>query len=156
MGKSKSPIEADGEHTPIISIDLWERVQQKRSARSYKPVQSDTPYILTKLIRCPQCGAGMVAGRSVPGKKGREITTIKLLFDFTIKGVKKKSKDLIMKLGSNCRNKEIDLSPLNKQNSSDTEIRDTLKSLNILPSLMVRLTVTHLTAKKEPSFSEIS
>jgi site-specific DNA recombinase len=317
-GKSKYPIAADGEHTPIISTDLWERVQQKRSARSYKPVQSDTPYILTKLIRCPQCGAGMVAGRStstnktyryykcgtfhnkgasvcsansinadvaekqvleefkrivtdthfiqrlvfkmnderitakeplmeekrrllaatqqsekrienisgklmddpdlmplfsgklkeqqqekltlqqqledieeklsntstkpidlfalhhlvkniddildrasgeekkellrmivqeieiapntVPGKKGRQITTIKLLFDFTPKGVKKKSKDLIMKMGSYSRDRKIDLSPLNKQNPTDNEIRDTLKSLFILPSLMIRFT----------------
>ena len=63
-GKNKDPIIVDGEHEAIIPEDLWERVQQKRSARSYKPVQSDHPYILTKLIRCPQCGAGMVAGKS--------------------------------------------------------------------------------------------
>ena len=56
-GKNKEAIIVDGEHEPIISIDLWERVQQKRSTRSFKAVQSDKPFILTKLLRCPQCGA---------------------------------------------------------------------------------------------------
>jgi site-specific DNA recombinase len=31
---------------------------KKRSARSYNAVQFDRPYILFKLIHCPQCGAG--------------------------------------------------------------------------------------------------
>lgn len=315
-GKNKDPIIVDGEHEAIIPEDLWERVQQKRSARSYKAVQSDQPYILTKLIRCPQCGAGMVAGKSKSANKtyryykcgtfhnkgasecssnsinadvaerqvlqefkrivtesqflqrlvqkmnkerahakeplleekkrleasinkcekyitnitntlmkdpellpmfteklkeqqqaklsyhqqledieeklanttskpidlmallyfvrnldsildqadseekkellrmiikeieitpaapspreGRQITKIHLHFDFTPAGVKKKSKDLIRKMGSYAHDKKVDLSALDKQNSTDKEIRDTLKSLSILPSLMIR------------------
>lgn len=320
-GKNKDAIIVDGEHEAIIPEDLWERVQQKRSARSYKAVQSDQPYILTKLIRCPQCGAGMVAGKSKGANKtyryykcgtfhnkgasecsansintdvaelqvleefkrivteskflqrlvqkmnkerenakkpliqekkrleialnkcdkyivnitdslmkdpdlmpifaeklkeqqqakltfqqqleeteekllntstnpidlmalnylvknidsileqatseekkellrmiikeieitptaptsreGRQITKIHLHFDFTPTGVKKKSKDLIRKMGSYAHDKKVDLSALDKQNPTDKEIRDTLKSLSILPSLMIRFTVTY-------------
>ncbi|HDR8319251.1 TPA: recombinase family protein [Bacillus cereus] len=315
-GKNKDAIIVDGEHEAIIPEDLWERVQQKRSARSYKAVQSDQPYILTKLIRCPQCGAGMVAGKSKGANKtyryykcgtfhnkgasecsansinadvaelqvleefkrivteskflqrlvqkmnkerenakkpliqekkrleialnkcdkyivnitdslmkdpdlmpifaeklkeqqqakltfqqqleeteekllntstnpidlmalnylvknidsileqatseekkellrmiikeieitptaptsreGRQITKIHLHFDFTPTGVKKKSKDLIRKMGSYAHDKKVDLFALDKQNPTDKEIRDTLKSLSILPSLMIR------------------
>ncbi|MGG4308163.1 recombinase family protein [Bacillus anthracis] len=320
-GKNKDAIIVDGEHEAIIPEDLWERVQQKRSARSYKAVQSDQPYILTKLIRCPQCGAGMVAGKSKGANKtyryykcgtfhnkgasecsansinadvaelqvleefkrivteskflqrlvqkmnkerenakkpliqekkrleialnkcdkyivnitdslmkdpdlmpifaeklkeqqqakltfqqqleeteekllntstnpidlmalnylvknidsileqatseekkellrmiikeieitptaptsreGRQITKIHLHFDFTPTGVKKKSKDLIRKMGSYAHDKKVDLSALDKQNPTDKEIRDTLKSLSILPSLMIRFTEHH-------------
>ncbi|SET16688.1 site-specific DNA recombinase [Salinibacillus kushneri] len=39
-------------------------MQIKRQERSFKAVQSNKPYFLSKLIRCPQCGAGMVAGTS--------------------------------------------------------------------------------------------
>ncbi|TKD67686.1 recombinase family protein [Pseudalkalibacillus hwajinpoensis] len=316
-GKNNAAIIVDGEHDPIIPQDLWERVQQKRSVRSYKPVQSDHPYILTKLIRCPQCGAGMVAGKSKgPNKtyryykcgtfhnkgasecsansinadvaerqvlqefkrivtesqtlqrlvqkmnkerehakaplleekkrleasinksekyianitdslmkdpellpmfteklkeqqqaklsyqhhledieekltntsskpidlmallyfvrnldsileqadseekkellrmiikeieitptaasrrEGRQINKIHLHFDFTPAGVKKKTKDLVRKLGSYAPDKKVDLSILDK-NPTDKEIRDTLKSLSILPSLMIRFT----------------
>jgi len=315
-GKNNDAIIVDGEHEAIIPEDLWERVQQKRSARSYKAVQSDQPYILTKLIRCPQCGAGMVAGKSKGANKtyryykcgtfhnkgasecsansinadvaerqvlgefkrivteskflqrlvqkmnkerenakepliqekkrlettlnkcdkyianitdslmkdpdlmpifaeklkeqqqakltfqqqleeteeklsntstkpidlmalhylvknidsileqaaseekkellrriikeieitptaptpreGRQITKIHLHFDFTPTGVKKKSKDLIRKMGSYAHDKKVDLSALDKQNPTDKEIRDSLKSLSILPSLMIR------------------
>lgn len=321
-GKNNDAIIVDGEHEAIIPEDLWERVQQKRSARSYKAVQSDQPYILTKLIRCPQCGAGMVAGKSKGANKtyryykcgtfhnkgasecsansinadvaerqvleefkrivteskflqrlvqkmnkerenakepliqekkrlettlnkcdkyianitdslmkdpdlmpifaeklkeqqqakltfqqqleeteeklsntstkpidlmalhylvknidsileqaaseekkellrriikeieitptaptpreGRQITKIHLHFDFTPTGVKKKSKDLIRKMGSYAHDKKVDLSALDKQNPTDKEIRDSLKSLSILPSLMIRFTVTNL------------
>lgn len=315
-GKNKDAIIVNGEHEAIIPEDLWERVQQKRSARSYKAVQSDQPYILTKLIRCPQCGAGMVAGKSKSAnktyryykcgtfhnkgasecsansinadlaerqvleefkliltesqilqrlvqkmnkerehakeplmeekkrleasinkcekyianitdnlmkdpellpmfteklieqqqaklsyqqqlehteeklanttskpidlmallyfvrnldsildqadseekkellrmiikeieitpaapspRKGRQITKIHLHFDFTPAGVKKKSKDLIRKIGSYAHDNKVDLSALDKHNPTDKEIRDTLKSLSILPSLMIR------------------
>ncbi|MBD8026728.1 recombinase zinc beta ribbon domain-containing protein [Ureibacillus sp. Re31] len=49
---------------PIISTQLWEDVQQKKRKRSYRPTQSDKPFILSKLLRCPICGHGMVSGKS--------------------------------------------------------------------------------------------
>ena len=70
-------------------------------------------------------------------REGRQITKIHLHFDFTPTGVKK-SKDLIRKMGSYAHDKKVDLSALDKQNPTDKEIRDSLKSLSILPSLMIR------------------
>ncbi len=63
-GKNKEPIIVDGIHEPIIDKELWDSVQLKRQGRSYKAVQSSKPYFLSKLIRCPQCGAGMVSAKS--------------------------------------------------------------------------------------------
>ena len=318
-GKNKEPIIVDGQHEPIISKELWESVQLKRQGRSYKAVQSSKPYFLSKLLRCPQCGAGMVSAKSkgktktyryyvcgnfhnkgatvcssnsinadiaeaqvldeikrivtdshfiqrlvqklnkereqafeplleqkkyiesrikqnetfitnitdklmkdpdlvslfaerlkeqeseklsnqkqleeveeelasintkpidlmalhhliknineilenVSGEekkellrmiveqieitpsaekrshsrqRGREVTSIKLYFDFTPEAVKKKSKSLLLKMASYAH-KDIDLSPLNKVNTNEKELRDTLRSLSVLPSLMVR------------------
>lgn len=65
-GKSSNPIVTQGKHEAIITADLWERVQalfgqkSKASARKY-----DSNNLLTGLIRCPQCGAPMVASRTV-------------------------------------------------------------------------------------------
>ena len=319
-GKNKEPIIVDGIHEPIIDKELWDSVQLKRQGRSYKAVQSSKPYFLSKLIRCPQCGAGMVSAKSkgrtktyryyvcgnfhnkgasvcssnsinadiaeaqvldeikrivtdssfikqlvaklnqerehaieplikqkeyfesrikqnetyitnitdklmkdpdlvssfagrlkeqqsekmsnqkqleevqeelanintkpidlmalhhliknideilekVSGEekkellrmiveqieitptaekrnhgrqKGREVTNIKLYFDFTPEAVKKKSKSLLLKMASYAPDKSIDLSPLNKVNPTEKELRDTLRSLSVLPSLMIR------------------
>ncbi|WP_200416187.1 recombinase family protein [Virgibacillus salexigens] len=319
-GKNKEPIIVDGQHEPIIDKELWERVQFKRKGRSYKAVQSSKPYFLSKLIRCPQCGSGMVAAkskgktktyryyvcgnfhnkgttvcssnsinadvaeaqvlaefkrivtdsnfvkelvkkmneereqaieplieqkkyiesrikqkdvyitniteklmkdpdlvssfseilkeqqnekitnqkkleeieeelanintkpidlmafhhfiknmdeilhnmngeekkellrmiveqieitpsaekRSHSRQKGREVTSIKLYFDFTPEAVKKKSKSLIIKMANFAPSKNVDFTPLNKVNPTEKELRDTLRSLSVLPSLMVR------------------
>lgn len=63
-GKNADYILVDGVHEPIISKEQWDNVQRIIQKRSYKPVRSKTPFILSGLIKCPQCGAGMVAGRS--------------------------------------------------------------------------------------------
>ena len=75
--------------------------------------------------------------RSHSRQRGREVTSIKLYFDFTPEAVKKKSKSLLLKMASYAH-KDIDLSPLNKVNTNEKELRDTLRSLSVLPSLMVR------------------
>lgn len=65
-GKNPEPIIVDGEHKPIISKELWEKVQllQKKKA-VMAPRQFDGQYILTGLMRCPKCGSAMVASRTV-------------------------------------------------------------------------------------------
>lgn len=63
-GKNANPEIIDGTHTPIISIQLWEEVHLKKKKRSYRPTQSKKPFLLTKLLRCPVCGHGMVSGAS--------------------------------------------------------------------------------------------
>ncbi|WDL99183.1 recombinase family protein [Alicyclobacillus sp. ALC3] len=63
-GINKHPIIADGEHQPIVSQELWDQVQalyDKKSGRPPRVFQGSFP--LTGLLRCPQCGSGMVAHR---------------------------------------------------------------------------------------------
>ncbi len=76
--------------------------------------------------------------RSHSRQRGREVTNIKLYFDFTPEAVKKKSKSLLLKMASYAPDKNIDLASLNKVNPTEKELRDTLRSLSVLPSLMVR------------------
>ncbi|WP_410770162.1 recombinase family protein [Fontibacillus sp. BL9] len=63
-GTNKDPIVVDSEHEPIISTELWEAVQKfyKKKAVS-APRKFDGIYLLTGLMRCPQCGATLVAHR---------------------------------------------------------------------------------------------
>jgi site-specific DNA recombinase len=58
------PIVVDGEHEPIISPELWDAVQKfyKKKAVS-APRKFDGIYLLTGLMRCPQCGATLFAHR---------------------------------------------------------------------------------------------
>lgn len=59
------PIIADGIHEPIISMELWERVQAMINQKSGKPSRIyDGEYPLTGILRCPECGAGMVISRT--------------------------------------------------------------------------------------------
>lgn len=63
-GKNTNPDLIDGTHTPIISEDIWNQVQEKRKKRSFRPAQSGEPYFLGRLLRCPVCGYGMVAAKA--------------------------------------------------------------------------------------------
>ncbi len=62
-GKNEKPIIVDGEHSPIIDIELWDKVQKIYKERSHKPIRNFSgSYPLTGILKCPQCGASMVAG----------------------------------------------------------------------------------------------
>ncbi|MFD1775444.1 recombinase family protein [Paenibacillus rhizophilus] len=64
-GKNDEPVIADGQHPPIIEQALWDKVQflrQKKSHLSVKKYQGD--FLLTGLLRCPQCGSAMTASRT--------------------------------------------------------------------------------------------
>lgn len=64
------PIIVDGIHDPIIETDLWERVQNMLKQKSGKPSRLyDGEYPLTGILRCPECGAGMVISRTTNKKK---------------------------------------------------------------------------------------
>lgn len=61
----------DGRHEAIISDELWETVRAKRQATSGKPQQHYGPknvYMLSGLVRCPDCGHPML-GTSTSNKK---------------------------------------------------------------------------------------
>lgn len=61
-----TPILQQGEHQPIISQLDWEKAQQILKKRSNKPnrVHGGT-FPFTGVMKCPQCGAGMVVMRTV-------------------------------------------------------------------------------------------
>lgn len=64
-GINKDPILVDGEHEPIIEEKLWKKVQELYNKKACKPNRIfDSEYILTGLMKCPECGASMVAGRT--------------------------------------------------------------------------------------------
>lgn len=56
-----SRIVTDGEHEPIVPLDLWERVQRQLSGRSCSPTkQISRHFPLSGLLKCPSCGSSMV------------------------------------------------------------------------------------------------
>ena len=64
-GKNPAPLIAEGSHPAIIDRALWDKVQFLRNRKSHtskKRFHGD--YLLTGLIRCPQCGAAMTASRT--------------------------------------------------------------------------------------------
>jgi site-specific DNA recombinase len=64
-GYNKNPIIVDGEHEAIIPMELWEKVQEMYKLKCGKPKKAfESNYILTGLMKCPICGASMVAGRT--------------------------------------------------------------------------------------------
>ncbi|WP_425449481.1 recombinase family protein [Dethiothermospora halolimnae] len=71
--KEKDYILVDGQHEPIISIDLWKRTRQKRELVGKKPEKKvHITYLLSGLPKCPQCGASMVSHRIKKQNKKNE------------------------------------------------------------------------------------
>lgn len=52
---------AQGNHEPIVSEEVWKRARQRREDSAYRPENTDKEhcYILSGLLRCPNCGARM-------------------------------------------------------------------------------------------------
>ncbi|HDH5587196.1 TPA: recombinase family protein [Staphylococcus aureus] len=64
-GLNDKPIIADGKHSPIISQDLWDKVQARKQQVSQKPqVHGKGTNLLTGIVHCPQCGAPMAASNT--------------------------------------------------------------------------------------------
>ncbi|MCM3068296.1 recombinase family protein [Priestia flexa] len=61
-----NPVLQKGEHEAIISQVTWEKAQQILKQRSNKPnrVHGGT-FPFTGVLRCPECGAGMVVSRTI-------------------------------------------------------------------------------------------
>ncbi|MEC0243828.1 recombinase zinc beta ribbon domain-containing protein [Paenibacillus dokdonensis] len=71
--KSAEPIIVDGQHEAIISDDLWGKVQLLSQKKTFTPSRIfDGEFLLTGLIRCPKCGAAMVASRTRSKTKSGE------------------------------------------------------------------------------------
>lgn len=64
----------DGIHEPLISVQDWEDAQvrlrsQGERYKRYDCRDSEHAYLLTGLIKCPECGAGMYVSKSVKKRK---------------------------------------------------------------------------------------
>ncbi|MEK5161215.1 recombinase family protein [Paenibacillus sp. FSL R5-0527] len=75
-GISNEPILVDGNHPPIITEELWDKVKLLRKKKGSLPKKRfEGEYLLTGLIRCPECGAAMTASRTINrSKDGTKIT----------------------------------------------------------------------------------
>jgi hypothetical protein len=70
---NESIVEVDGQHEPIISIDLWEKVQkvyaeQKKNYPKYARREQPIEYMLKGLVRCSSCGGTLVMSAVTSGK----------------------------------------------------------------------------------------
>lgn len=68
-GKNPNPIVVQGTHERIITEELWSVVQERRSSKSHKQRQSNKPFLLNALLRCPVCDQGMVPAISTYTRK---------------------------------------------------------------------------------------
>lgn len=62
-GKSNNEITVDGIHEPIISQELWEKaveVGKLQNNKAIAPSNYKGQFLLSGILRCPQCGAGTV------------------------------------------------------------------------------------------------
>ncbi|WP_372814271.1 recombinase family protein [Paenibacillus sp.] len=77
-GRNKEPNIFEGLHPAIVSEELWDKVQYLRKKKSVVSLKRfDGEFLLTWLIRCPQCGAPMVANRIQNRQKdGSKITRL--------------------------------------------------------------------------------
>ena len=67
----------DGLHKGIVSEELWQAAQVKIAAQAKKyekvnPVPNAHVHLLTTLIKCPLCGAGMYGNKSTTRRKDSE------------------------------------------------------------------------------------
>lgn len=72
--QKREVLEIQGNHEPIISVEQWELVQQKRKehyGRCQKIDEPDRVSILSGLVKCPICGAGMIATKNKHVNKNR-------------------------------------------------------------------------------------
>ena len=64
-GKNENIIIVDGKHEPIITNELWKKVQSLRQMKAKKSIKNyEGNFLLTGLMKCPKCGAAMVSSRT--------------------------------------------------------------------------------------------
>lgn len=65
----------NGIHEAIIDLETWEKVQEKRKtqAKKYEHVNAGNEkiHLLSGLLKCPICGAGMYGNKSIKNKNGK-------------------------------------------------------------------------------------
>ncbi|THF74127.1 recombinase family protein [Cohnella fermenti] len=80
-GKSSEMILVDGHHPAIVSEPLWDKVQLLRRQKCVLPKKRfEGEYLLTGLIRCPECGAAMTASRTVNRRKKDNAKIVRMYY----------------------------------------------------------------------------
>ena len=75
--KQNNYILCDGAHEAIVDEDTWEKVQEKRKAQAQKyehvnKGKDEKIHLLSGLLVCPICGAGMYGNKTVKRKDGKQ------------------------------------------------------------------------------------
>jgi DNA invertase Pin-like site-specific DNA recombinase len=70
---NESIMEVDGKHEPIISKELWDKVQkvyaeQKKQYPKYARREQPIEYMLKGLVRCSNCGGTLIMSSATSGK----------------------------------------------------------------------------------------
>lgn len=153
-GLNDNPVIAEGKHAPIISQELWDKVQSRKKQVSQKPqVHGKGTNLLTSLIFCEKCGATYAAS-----------TTTNTLKDGTKKHIRYYS-------CSNFRNKESKVCSANSVRADVIEkyvmdqILEIVKSDKVLKQVVERVNqenqvdvaaLNHDIAYKQQQFDEIN
>ncbi|EIS6279277.1 recombinase family protein [Staphylococcus pseudintermedius] len=153
-GLNDNPVIAEGKHAPIISQELWDKVQSRKKQVSQKPqVHGKGTNLLTSLIFCEKCGATYAAS-----------TTTNTLKDGTKKRIRYYS-------CSNFRNKESKVCSANSVRADVIEkyvmdqILEIVKSDKVLKQVVERVNqenqvdvaaLNHDIAYKQQQFDEIN
>ena len=61
----------DGLHEALVSEEVWEQAQVKvaAQAKKYEKVNRDKIHLLSGILKCPGCGAGMYGNKSIKKRK---------------------------------------------------------------------------------------
>ena len=61
----------DGLHEALVSEEVWEQAQVKvaAQAKKYEKVNRDKIHLLSGILKCPVCGAGMYGNKSIKKRK---------------------------------------------------------------------------------------
>ncbi|HEM6420131.1 TPA: recombinase family protein [Streptococcus suis] len=75
--QSENYILTDGIHEAIIDDETWNKVRKKREANAHKykrenPSKGDSIYVLSGLIKCPLCNAGLYGNKSIKRNKNKK------------------------------------------------------------------------------------
>ncbi len=63
-----------GQHDPIITEEIWNQAQAIMQSRAHGPRKVHKGvFLLTGLLKCPECGSSMVAGRSTHKRNGKKV-----------------------------------------------------------------------------------
>lgn len=88
-GKTKDYVFVKGTHIPIISEETWEKTKQVREIRGKKPEKVfEGNFLLTGLLKCPGCGASMVAHKVKKRNRPGEYHRYYACGNYTNKGLK--------------------------------------------------------------------